>query len=90
MRLGRYFTWQNKIAIVDYKVTIKLLLICHYCDESEHSHVVLGILFHNSSHKQILYHYDVKVRKGENDGQFYPRGFALKDRNKTPLSFPWY
>ena len=36
--------------------------------------------------KQILYHYDVKVGKGENDGSFYPLNFALKYRNKTSLS----
>ena len=90
MRLGGYFAWQNKIAIVEYKVTINLLLICHYCDESEHSHVVLGVLFHDNSYKQILYHYDAKVGERENDGQFYPRGFALKHRNKISLYFPWY
>ena len=34
MRFGGYFAWLNKIAIVDYKGTIKLLLICHYSDKN--------------------------------------------------------
>ena len=42
MILGGHFTWLNKMAIVEYKVTIKLLLICHYCDKNEYSHVLFG------------------------------------------------
>ena len=44
MRLGVYFTWLNKIAIV-YKVTIKLFLRSHYRDKNECSHVLFGHYF---------------------------------------------
>jgi len=40
MRRDGYFTKLNKITIVECKVTIKLLLVCHYCDKDEYSHVI--------------------------------------------------
>ena len=44
MRLGGYFSWLNNIAIAEYKIAIKLLLICHYCDKNEYSHVLFGVI----------------------------------------------
>ena len=41
MRLGA-FIWLNKIAIVEYKVTINVLLMFHYCDKNEYSHILFG------------------------------------------------
>ena len=31
-----------KIAIVEPKVTIKLLLVCHYWDQNEYAHIPFG------------------------------------------------
>ena len=42
MRLGGHFTWLNKMAIVEYKVAIELLLIFHYCNKNKHSHEIFG------------------------------------------------
>ena len=42
MRLGGHFTWLNKIAIFENKVTITLMLICHYFNNNEYSHLLSG------------------------------------------------